>query len=308
MKKFLIKILLFTVAFFLAEKIFYLVLIASPKYEKDKRLEQVITGKMNKDIMIIGSSRGARDIIACQIEDSLGLSTYNLSYQGSDIEFHEFLLRSVLKFNKKPKMVLLTVDDPVELLSSELTFRYDRCYPLAKYKYINEEMILRGEKSFLSNFLVLARLNKRNFYLWNRDFTDLDRIMDCGSMPISFQREGREYSFINNYENYQKINEVPSKIDAFLKFQQLCITNDIVLYLVFPPNFRALNRQFENRLRQISDPKTNFFIYDTTNTIYRNKSYYFDESHLITKGAIVLTNELIEELRTFPEQMKQQNN
>jgi hypothetical protein len=37
-------------------------------------------GKINKDIIFNGSSRGARDIIASQIERETGQTAYNLSY------------------------------------------------------------------------------------------------------------------------------------------------------------------------------------------------------------------------------------
>ena len=105
MKKFLISVFIFCAIFFIIDKAFYFFMERSAALEKDNRLEKVITGKMNKDIILLGSSRGARDIIASQIEDSLQLSTYNLSYPGSDIEFHEFLLKSVLKFNKAPRLL-----------------------------------------------------------------------------------------------------------------------------------------------------------------------------------------------------------
>ena len=115
MKKFLIQILLFSFTFFLFEKVFYVSLYVSPKLEIDKRLEYIINGNMNKDLIVLGSSRGARNIIASQIEDSLNISSYNLSYPGSDIEFHKFLLQSLIKYNEKPKIVLLVVDDNAEL-------------------------------------------------------------------------------------------------------------------------------------------------------------------------------------------------
>ena len=80
MKKFIVKILIFSTVFFLFDRLFYIFLDLSPKQEVDKRLDYVINGNMNKDLIIIGSSRGARDLIAKQIEDSLNISCYNLSY------------------------------------------------------------------------------------------------------------------------------------------------------------------------------------------------------------------------------------
>lgn len=298
MKKFLIQILLFSFAFFVFEKVFYVFLYISPKLEKDKRLELVLSGEINKGLIVLGSSRGARNIIASQIEDSLNIPSYNLSYPGSDIEFHEFLLRSLIKYNKKPKVVLLAVDDPSELLPSEsINFRLDRLYPLSKYNYINNELVKRGEKSFLSKFLVLARINKRNFDIREKSFSSLDSIMQCGSMPISFQRENRDFIFDNNNNNYNVDAELAEKVKAFKILQDLCMNNNIQLFIIYSPNFSSHNILFEKRIKELSHPMVSSIVYDNTNPIYKNKDYFYDEGHLKINGAIIFTNEIISRLK-----------
>lgn len=293
MKSFLIKISLFALCFFILEKVTYLFIYASPYLEKDKRLEKVITGQMNKEIIILGSSRGARDIAANQIEAKTGLPTYNLSYPGSNVEFHEFLLRALIEFNEPPKIVLLVVDDSAELLSSEsLIFRLDRLYPLAKYDYINQEMINRGEKTQLSWIFALARMNQRNLDLREKSFGMLDSISVNGSMPISFQREKISFDYETGSNNYLIQEELDAKRQAFQKINELCSKNGIKLIVVFPPNFRDLNTSFVNRLKEISSPKTDFFIYDTTNTAYQDKRYYYDTAHLKKNGAKLFTAEV----------------
>lgn len=298
MKKLLINILIFCIAFFMLDKVFYVFLMLSPTLEKDKRLEKVINGEINKDLIVLGSSIGARNIIAGQIEDSLKISSYNLSYPGSNIEFHEFVLRSLLKFNKKPKIVLLALDNPAELLpNGTINFRLDRLYPLAKYNYINNEMIKQGEKNFLSEFLVLARISETNFNFREKHFSNLDTIIGCGSMPISFQRKESKFNFNNKNNNDHIKDELPNKVESFLRFQKLCTSNNIKLYLVFSPYFKINNRSFEKRIKQLSSPEVSFYSYDTLNKAYKDKSFFYDESHLQYKGAIIFTNEIIANIK-----------
>lgn len=299
MKKFIYTLLLFVTAFIILDKIFFFFIYLAPNSEVDKRLEHLITGKINKECIVLGSSRGARNIIAKQIEKGTGLSTYNLSYPGSNIEFHEFLLRSLLKFNQKPKIVLLAVDDPSELLPSEsIKFRLDLLYPIVKYTYINNELIARGEKNYLSKILCLSRINKSNFDLRKKHFSALDTIIDCGSMPISFQRENRifKYDTINQY--YLIENELTNKVNAFTNFQQMCNNNGIKLYVVFSPNFQQHNFLFEKRIKELTNNNLGYFIYDFSNIIYKDKSYFYDEGHLQTKGARIFTDELVKFLNT----------
>lgn len=299
MRKFIIQILLFSISFFIVEKAFYFFLSIPPRLERDKRLEYVLNGEINKDLIVLGSSRGSRNIIASQIEDSLNISCYNLSYDGSDIEFHEFLLRSLIKHNKKPKIVLLAVDDPSELLPDEsIKFRFDRLYPLVKFSYINNELIEKGENSFLSNFLILARINKRNFNIGEKKFSELDSIMKCGSMPISFQRKDRRFVFFNN-NNYKVDNELPEKVKAFRDLQNLCVNNNIQLIIIYSPNFKEHNILFKKRIKEISHPKVTSILYDSTNQIYKNKDYFYDEAHLKKNGAAIFTNEIIRQLKVM---------
>ena len=298
MRKFILKVLLFFITFFVVDKAFYVFLLISPKLEKDKRLESVITGNLNKDLIVLGSSRGARNIIAGQLEDSLNILAYNLSYPGSDIEFHDFLLSSVIKFNKKPKIILLVVDDPYELsFSGSIKFRFDRLYPLAKYDYINNEMIKRGEKNNLSRTLILSRINRANFDLRTKRSSIFDSLRICGSMTIPFEGNSRKLVFNSSKASYTICNELPNKIKAFNNIQNICFTNNIKLIIVYPPNFKTLNTSFKKRIEELSHSSVSFLTYDTTKEIYRNKDLFYDENHLNENGAIIFTNEVINQLK-----------
>jgi hypothetical protein len=298
MKKFIKKLLAFILIFLLFDRLFFLFLVLSPTLEKDDRLEKVLKGEMHNDIVVFGSSRGARNIIAGQIGDSLRLSVYNLSYPGSDVSFHEFLLRSYLRFNEKPKIVLLAIDDPSQLLPDEsINFRYDRLYPLARYSHINNEMIEHGRKTWLSKVIVLARINKRNFDIRMKTYSAYDSLSACGSMPIAMQRDDQAFKFDNSAQSYTTEFEREEKKAAFKKFQDLCAKNGLKLVLVFPPNFKLHNVEFENRIREMSSVMVNYYIYNSENEIYSDKTYFFDESHLRKNGASIFTNELVNYLR-----------
>ncbi len=297
MKTFLKKIFVFIFIFFLIDKIFYIFIFMAPSKEVDRRLEKLINGKINKDIIILGSSRGARNVIAKQIQDSLGVSTYNLSYPGSNIEFHKFLLETLIKFNKKPKYVLLVVDDIAELSpSNAIVFRFDRLYPLVKYDYINNELIKRGESGLLSYVMALARMKRNNLYIWKKHFSRLDTILECGSMPLSFQKKTETWDYQKSIA-YNIRDEIPQKLEAYSEFQKLCIENKINLIVIFPPNYRKFSVSFEKRMKELSDRHVSFYVYDTLNNVYKDKAFFYDRGHLQKKGAVIFTNEIIKMLK-----------
>lgn len=85
MKKFILNLFIFGAIFFLFDKIFLLLIGYVPRLEVDKRLEDLMNGNINKELVVLGSSRGARNVIAGQIEEKTGISSFNLSYPGGDI-------------------------------------------------------------------------------------------------------------------------------------------------------------------------------------------------------------------------------
>ena len=295
MGKFAIKLLLFVIIFFIFDKIFIILAHFSAEAEADKRLEYLVNGEVNKDIVIIGSSTGSRDIIGSQIEDATGLSTYNLCYPGSDVEFHEFIMSTLIKFNEPPQIVLLVVDDNTEFINVEPNnFRKDRLYPLVKYPYIWMELAQREDKDIcLSNIMIIIRLNKYNFDIRKKRFSPIDTIQDCGSMPISWKPDNKDIEYVSGERSYPISEELPEMVEAYKIMIETCKKNNIDLVVVFPPVFKTHSESFEKRIRQLSGEGVYFYVYDTENPIYRLEDNYFDESHLMQKAATEFTAELI---------------
>lgn len=300
MKKFLTNILVFGLLFFLLDKLFIFFIVTSPQKEVDKRLELLVNGKINKEIIILGSSRGARNIIASEIEKKTGHTSYNLAYPGSDIEFHEFVVRTLLKFNKAPKVILLSVDYPMAFLpDSILNFRLDRLYPLVKYNYINEELVARGEKNrIMSNLFALSRMNKTNFDIRQKKFTALDTLYADGSMPISFQKDTEDWTPSKSFVKYNSKKELQVKLECFKKIVSMCQEKNIKLILIQPPLYDTMDPSFRGRLVELTENKIAFFDYNRQNPMYKNKEYFYDRTHLNLKGATVFTNEIAQYLNT----------
>ncbi len=289
--------MIFAGCFFILDKAFIFVRNSSPNREVDRRLEMIATGQIQSDVLIYGSSRGARSVIAKVFTDSLGLSAYNLSFPGSDITFHEFLLRLTLesKGNKKPKTVILVVDDSDELkISKSLKFRLDRMYPLVKYKAIRNELVRRKEKKpILNELFIIHQLNKSNFLFKQKKFTKNDSIMACGSMPISHQKKKFNKKFKWAPYNYSKRGELIQKIRAIRAFKNHCKKNNIELIIAIPPNFRVVTKGFPFRLNELLDGYATVWLYNQENPVYSNPDYYFDNAHLQTNGSYIYTNELV---------------
>jgi hypothetical protein len=263
----------------------------------DQRLEQILKGQIKADVLIFGSSRGAHGVIAQRFMDSAGVSAYNLAYPGSDITFHEYLLRQTLetKGNQKPKTVILVVDDSDELSESKsLKFRFDRLYPLVCYKAVREEMVKRGQmKPIVSELVVLSQLNQSNFQFYKRKFTNNDTVLPCGSMPILQQRETFDRKYNPEVYTYSSEGELAYKLEAFNAFRDHCKKNDIRLVIAIPPNFRKVSTGFIARIEQLLNGYGTVFMYDDNRPEYANPDNFYDGAHLSAAGAKIYSDELV---------------
>lgn len=297
MKSFLLKSLLFLAIFFVLEKSLILIRNTAPERELDRRLEYILNGKIDASVVVIGSSRGARDIIASTIADSLHTTAYNLSYPGSNIFFHEYLLEKLLEFkNKKPKLVILAADDPAELsLDNTINFRFDRLYPLVKYEDVRKTLVEKEEKDkVLSQVFIVHQLGLSNFDLRKKHFDPQDTLLADGSMPISFRSSKFKKSFSDKYNIYNPAIEDSNKVKSLNNFINLCRNNNITVLLALAPNFGNPSKGFKQRMEEYATPlNAHVMIYDTSKPVYKNENYYFDAGHLTKDGAAFFTDDII---------------
>jgi hypothetical protein len=138
--------------------------------------------------------------------------------------------------------------------------------------------------------MCLSRLNKSNFELIKK-ISPIETVQQCGSMPVDFVNPKFKPIYRNEVQPYDVNEELSSKRNAFFSIINQCKKNNINLVVTFSPNFSMPSKHFEDRIKSLA-PNSTFFIYDTTKSVYQNKLYFYDESHLNKKGATIFTSEL----------------
>jgi hypothetical protein len=295
MKKFLILLIVFASLFFITDKLFYWKIISLPNRELDKRLEFILEGKINKKILIFGSSRAQHNIYSDKMQVDLAKSTYNLGYRGSNIVFQLFLLEKVLKHNKKPELVLLTVDGDKEFLPEKtLQFRYDKLYPLLKYQEITMDLVQQKQISPFASILYCARLGWDQFS-GSKKPTHFDQWTVNGTTLLTSKAIPFKAAY-SRKNKYNKKLEIQENVEAFLKFQEICSNNKIQLMVLIPPNFGIENTEFAHRISSLINDK-NILLLNHHKTDFESSSLFYDESHLNKKGAILYTNEIIKKIK-----------
>lgn len=287
MKQFLLRIGLFVLVLFCIDQFFYIVVDRLPENQVDKRVEKLIQGKINADVLILGSSRAAHNVIAEDLESLTKLKSFNLGFRGSNVSFHKFLLKNYLKKNKTPKKLIYVADVPYMFDEKALVFRNDVLLPFVKYSEYRNVLIENDELSKLAYFSNLARFSfsiiiKKPI----QSIENYNTILGSNPLPVE-KYKGLGENFVAN----KKVEISKNIIHQFIEFQTICKQSNVELYLVIPPNNEPLDLKFVSELKQNCLPTTKFYSYKKK-YFTKNNNYFYDVSHLNKNGAALFTKEV----------------
>jgi hypothetical protein len=287
MKQFLFKIGVFGLFFLIIDQCFYFVVQSLPTKQIDRRVEKLIQGNINAEVLVLGSSRAAHNILAEDIESLTKLKSFNLGFRGSNVSFHKFLLKNYLVKNTKLKKLIYVVDVPFMFDEKALKFRNDVLLPFVKYSEYRNVLIENDELSKLAYFSNLARFSY-SIIIKNpiQSIENYNTILGSNPLPVE-KYKGHGENFVVN----KKVEISKNIIHQFIEIQTICKQSNIELYLVIPPNNEPLDLKFVSKLKQNCLPTTKFYSYKN-NYFTKNNNYFYDVSHLNKNGAALFTKEV----------------
>lgn len=262
-------------------------------------------GKLDTDIAIYGSSRAWTQIDPSIIKDNLGYSTYNFGVDGHNFSIQ--LLRHYLyqKYNKKPKLIILSVDfttfqkradlynyyqflpymlwdDTIQEYTTDYVGfnKLDYIFPLIRYagelglikniyKFENQQNIVNRENGFRAHSIA-----------WN---DDLDKAL--AEKPIKA--------------------ELGEKLILLFKdFLSECREKNINVLMVHTPmhiagqKFVENNQEANNLIANIAKEYNLEFLDYSKSEICLDKTYFYNSMHMNKKGVNKFTVQLINDIKS----------
>lgn len=287
MRKWLLHIVGFSLIFLLLDFSYALVLKRIPKQQPDQRLAYLMEGKIQADVLVLGSSRAAHNILAEDLSKQLQVEVFNLGFRGTNITFHLQILKWYLEHHAAPKKIIYIADVPFMFDRKALTYRTDLLLPFVCYNSYRDELIAQKKISPIAYLLNFAKSTYQTSF--TRPTVTIENFTTAkGSNPLPVESyKGNGSHYIAN----KKISKDYLKIQNFRKLQDLCKAKNIELYVVIPPNNESLDVSFVNELQSYCYPTTRFYQYQL-NYFTPNHSNFYDVSHLNKKGAGIFTNEV----------------
>lgn len=290
MKIFIFKISIFLLSFICIDTLFGL---AFKKLYYNVKSGPVFTTnyalrKCNEEILIFGASEVSHSLVSNQISDCLKMACYNLGMDGQSIYYQYAILNEILKLHK-PKIVIVSTFVLHEGKTTiEALFPY--FYDYQSIKDIIEE-IKPDEK----------------YKLFIRSYAYNSLIINVLQGNILKEPLTNGYKPLYGIGNDIQVMPEPSKIGSsdrafayFEKFIQACLSSKCKVYVIDTPRFtKQIDISETDRIKVVLEKYSIKYLNFATDTTFINHPNLFkDKEHLNNNGAVILTNLIIDEIRT----------
>ncbi|PLX09014.1 MAG: hypothetical protein C0596_04235 [Marinilabiliales bacterium] len=315
MKKFLIKILLFVLPilliaipldFFISKN---LKKSTTHAYGEYLVWNDIYSGQIDADIAIYGSSRSWVHISPEILEDSLNMSAYNFGIDALNFKFQYFRHQQLLKYNKKPKMIIVS-GDIFSFEKEEEFYNHEQILPYMLWNkdYYKNRKIFNGYNT-LDFIIPLIRYTGKTQELIHA-FKLSANIKNPHPMRIKGYM-GMQRTWNSDLEKAKKEHgSLKIKIDQdllnlFDKFLIECKNNDIEVILVYSPEYIEGQTFIENRdeimnLWEGFSEKHNILYLDyTQDSMCYNRDYFYNATHLNKNGSEIFSAKLAEDIKTL---------
>jgi len=275
----------------------------------------IFSGKVNADLIILGTSKAWVQFSPRILDSALNLNTYNLGLDGASFMSQQERFKIYLRTNKKPKYIIQEVGPSATFLNSNAPPANAQFYP-----YLQDSSIWR----IYQNYLVPGGPLPTGFmmryfplYKYNNQLPlikeGLLAYVGKGEKATKYKGyEGKLLPFVSSFDTLNKSskNTAPCRIDsesvyAFRNFVKFCSDNDIKVFLVETPNYKALYPflqkydQFEKIVGDISKQYNVPFLNYSKDSLSYHRDYYYNFTHLNKTGSELFSREVARDIKPF---------
>jgi hypothetical protein len=267
----------------------------------DQRIGRLLDGKIHDDLIVLGSSRAAHNLVAAEIGAVSGVTAYNLGVAGSDVDFHAQLLELILSTGMVPRYLLLAVDGAEVKDDPSINFRFDLLYPYASDARISKILVSRRQLNRQLSQLFHTYREKLGFIEVFRPYALLRKPLHetraDGSIPLVVNSTSyAKLKFKDGNNIYSATNESPRLRGRFDELVGMCKKNNTQLVLIVSPNFARPIEGLAERMQALAGAGAILLDYSARPEFLR-KELFSDVAHLNSDGALLLSRMIGDDLR-----------
>ena len=294
MRKFILKILAFSLPLFSCLLIADYILAEEIKQSNERMIESwydLMHSKIDADIVVMGSSRAWVQINPLILDSVLGVKTYNLGIDGSSAnrQIHKYNLYR--KYNRKPQIILQNID--IWAMGNGTGYEREQLFPYFWDRNVRKEFFDSEPYTVWEKYLPMFRF---------RDFRPLEKEPKClikGYQGQDKHWDGTKFEKIKEIAFYA--NDTTAKM--FDDYLAQAKADGIKVILFYAPQYigatkKTTNQKFMHEWYQQIANKYNYPILDYTYMhICYDTTYFYNAMHLNRKGAEIFSDSLANDLK-----------
>ncbi len=269
----------------------------------------IVTGRVNADIVISGSSRAVSHYDPKTIEQWTGLKTFNIGRNGSQTDMQLAVLKTYLKHNARPRLVIHNLD-----MFSFITTHGEVYDPGQYMPYLNEGDIYQALLKISPDVWKWKHIPLYSYAVDDMRFTWLRGLGGAvGIYPREDSFQGYHPGHLpwtGDFERFKAENpggvrfEIePQGVRDLEELIATCRREGIPMLLVYSPVYsgmQALERNHAevfSRFRELSE-RWQAPIWDfSTSAICSQKEMFYNSQHLNADGAAIFSEEFAKRLK-----------
>lgn len=262
-------------------------------------------GRIESDIVIYGSSRALKHINPEKIEEAFGVPAYNLGINGHSIYSQLYRHHLLLKYNRKPKLIIQTLD----VTSFDINSDFYNPEQYLPYMLYQDSMYywIRNEFGRLDYQIPLLRFHGKK-----EAVVEVGKLLCAPWTNKVYRIKGykpRDLIWNEDFSNAaEQFSNLKAKVDTLLlqEFDQYlgaCARENIEVILVNTPVYIEGQKLVSN-YKEVMDiyrelsRKHNIPLLDYGNdSISFNRNYFYNSQHLNETGAELFTARMIRDIR-----------
>jgi len=267
-------------------------------------------GKINADLIVCGTSRAWVQISPRILDSSLNINSYNLGMDATPFYLQFERLKLYLRYNRKPKYILQEVG-----YTSTLVRTKELPHPQQYLPYLSDTTIWRVTQNTDEPFSQEDRYFP--LYKYNNELPVVkEGIMSYLGRGVKSEKYkgymGMEKVWDSSFYQFRQANPKgkvfpvdPQAVALFREFLDYCKTNDIKVFMVYPPAFieslyATINREeieqvYKRFSAEYNVPFLNY-MYDSLNY---SRSNFYNSLHLNKRGSEIFSAKLATDLRPY---------
>ena len=275
------------------------------------KINYALSGSIDEEIVCFGSSVSEVGFCSEIIQDSTGISCYNLSIDGTRIRQSRAIINEVLESNEKLETVVFGLSffefEPIEKLTAPKRYlaHYKNSNIRATFMEIDEDYAKKVSYMPFYKFSQYDHVYFKNAALGFRNviLSRPNKPIHLGWSPVD-----REYNgILNKGSNPKKKDLVISKFEL-MEFKRLineCQNKNVNVILVMFPTchsgftFYRNYKNYLNEIERIVEASGVYYFNYCCESWANEKKWFYNDGHLNRQGAIKLSKQLAQDLKTI---------